>query len=175
MAGNYDVLFQMDADNPPIKSPWDLVEVDLDIIGLPTPIWRLSKDKPPILWNAFVRGKCEDETIPDGSAYKSIIPPQDGGLEEVDGIGGGALFIKRRVFENARMMREGWHRMWREDDGTAYRGLDLAFSQRAKEEGFRIFVAWDYPCNHFKEINLLEVEAGFKVWNQSRRKAGLLA
>ena len=43
--GNYSFWLSMDADNPPLKNPLDLIDFNCDIIGLPTPIWHYTGNK----------------------------------------------------------------------------------------------------------------------------------
>ncbi len=159
--GEYDYLIQIDDDNPPSRNPFDLVEYDKDIIALPTPIWRYrdadQKDSCPFEWNVY-RWDKED------GLYYNYAPPTGGGLQKIDACGAGAMVIHRRVFDAPLMRKEGWHRKWRQDDGTVARGLDLAFCERARKCGFEVWCHWDYRCHHFKMVDLLDVAYGFQDW-----------
>ena len=42
-------------------------------------------------------------------------------------------------------------------DGTVERGADIAFSERAKACGFKLWTHWDYPCDQFSEISMAEM------------------
>jgi len=62
--GDYDYWLSFDDDNPPTRNPLDLVELDLDIISLPTPMWKFSKDRigmRPVWLNAFDYNKKSDQ------------------------------------------------------------------------------------------------------------------
>ena len=99
MAGDYEYWLNIDADNAPMKNPLDLVALDKDIVGLPTPIWHYEQ-KPgerPIAWNAF-------DWDEEAEAYREHAMKR--GLRRVDGIGTGCFLIARRVFDDA-MMRKG--------------------------------------------------------------------
>jgi len=153
MSSDYDFWLSMDADNPPINNPLDLVDLDLDIVGLPTPVWNTSgpKGDSPVYWNAF---RSDD----DGYAYKAF-PPKDG-LHEVDAIGTGCFLISRRVFENPEMRKAPFQRVWNED-GTVEFGNDLAFCKRAKAQGFKIHAHFGYHCDHINQISLQEAVRTF--------------
>ena len=152
-----DYLLQIDADNPPLRNPLELIDLDKDIISCPTPTWKFVKDveTSPIQWNAY-------EWVPEKQEHISIAPGD--GLQEVDAVGAGCVLIHRRVFMDPLMRREAWHRRWREDNGTCWMGLDLAFCQRARTLGFKVFAHWGYPCSHFNRVDLLQVQEGFKQW-----------
>ena len=56
--GDYQFWLNIDSDNPPNKNPLDLVELDKDIIGLPTPVYHNDvrtkpKGERPYYWNAY--------------------------------------------------------------------------------------------------------------------------
>ena len=101
MAGGYDFWLNIDSDNPPTKNPLDLVELDKDIIGLPTPIWHYEginqkKGERPVYWNGY---DYDEKT----GAYREHLPRE--GLQKVDAVGTGCILIARRVFENKEMRK----------------------------------------------------------------------
>jgi len=152
MAGDYDFWLNIDTDNPPIDNPLDLIELDKDIIGLPTPIWYFKIIlKNPIYWNVYKYVKGKD-------IYKEYFPQK--GLQEVDAIGTGCFLISRRVFENKQMRKAPFERNLNKD-GTVRKGNDIAFCEKARKQGFKIFAHFDYRCNHFKELNLFQVSQIF--------------
>lgn len=153
-AGPYAFWLNIDADNPPIENPLDLIELDLDIIGLPTPVWHFKGDRPgerPLFYNAF---DYDGET----GAYREHRPCE--GLQEVDAVGTGCLLMARRVFAPDEMRRGAFHRTWRED-GTMEKGNDIAFSERARRNGLRLWAHYDYPCDHFSELSMREMTRAF--------------
>ena len=144
-----DFWLTMDADNPPIKNPLDLIKLDLDVIGFPTPVWHsVVKGDRPWYFNAM-------DAVPGG--YK----PHEkcDGLQEVDAVGSGCLLIARRVIEKLRW-QQPFMRQWLLD-GTVGIGGDFSFCEKAKSAGFKIWAHFDYLCQHFNELELLEVIQAF--------------
>ena len=152
---DFDYWLSMDADNPPMNNPLDLVEYDLDIVGLPIPIWHYKGDKKgerPVYWNAYDYDESAD-------AYKEH--QKRDGLQKVDAIGTGCFLIARRVFEPPEMQNGVFTRRLY-DDGRVHKGNDMSFCERARENGFNIYAHFDYPCNHFSELELNEVVKAFR-------------
>lgn len=149
MAGNYDFWLTMDADNPPSQNPLDLVNLDKDIIGLPTPIWHYEgkAGERPIYWNAY-------DYDPSVGAYREHQNRE--GLQRVDAVGTGCVLFARRVFEDPEMRKGAFTRKLNAD-GTVDKGNDISFCERAKERGFEIYAHFGYPCDHFCELSLNEV------------------
>jgi len=142
LESKHDYLLMIDNDNPPIKNPLDLVELDKDVIACPTPQWNSTDPKFPIYWVAM-------DKVEDG--YKEHKEKKD--LQEVDAVGTGCILIARRVLEE---LEAPFMRKWSED-GVAEVGLDFRFCEKAKEKGFKIYTHYDYPCSHYKELNLLDI------------------
>ena len=150
--GGEDFWISMDDDNPPQNNPLDLIQLDLDLIGLPTPVWHNSTpgDRPYYLNALDSRGE-------DGYAPHE---PCDG-LQEVDCIGSGCFVVKREVMM-ALQDQQPFMRQWRQD-GLVERGGDFSFCEKVKAKGFKIWAHYDYLCHHFNEVDLLEVIKAF--WN----------
>lgn len=156
MDGDYDYWLNIDADNPPINNPLDLVEYDKDIIGLPTPVWHFDdankpKGESPIYWNAY-------KSVPEKGAYTEW--PIKEGIQRVDAVGTGCLLIARRVFENKEMRKAPFERELNED-GTVNKGNDISFCEKATKQGVEIWAHYGYPCLHFNELELNEVIKAF--------------
>jgi hypothetical protein len=154
MDGDCEFWLNIDSDNPPISNPLDLVKFNLDIIGLPTPVWHFTGEKKgerPIYENVY-------RYVPSADAYAEWNVKE--GLQEVDAVGTGCVLYSRRVFEHPQMRKAPFQRIFNED-GTVERGNDIAFCERAKREGFRIFAHYDYRCNHFNDLELHEVGGAF--------------
>lgn len=153
-----DFWLSIDADNPPRNNPLELVELDKDIIGLPTPVWHFIGDKVgerPIYYNAY----DYDE---DADAYREHRPFE--GLQRVDAIGTGCFLIARRVFEDHPELQKGAFFRKHHADGTVHKGNDMSFCERAKSCGCVIWCHYDYPCDHFCELNLNDVSQAFTSW-----------
>lgn len=139
---DFDYLMIFGADGCPTRNPLDLIELNKDIIVCPTLQWNDSDADFPLYWVAM------DKVENGWKEHK-----EKKGLQEVDATGSANMIIARRVLEgiSAPFMRE-WDK-----DGIAQTGLDFNFCQKAKEKGFRVWVHYDYPSCHFKEINLLDI------------------
>jgi len=146
-----EYLFFLDADNPPLdpnlKNPLDLIDLDKDIMVLPTLMWKGTREKQqmghwPLMWNTMVKV---------GTAWAQN--PHHGGLREIDAGGSGGIIIARRVLEKVKpAFVRGW-----DDDGIATVGSDFLFCDRAKQLGFTVWTHYDYPCSHYKERDLTEI------------------
>ena len=150
----FDFWLSMDSDNPPIGNPLDLVALNLDVVGLPTPVWHWKGGarERPIYWNAYRYDPAVD-------AYREHLPRE--GLQRVDAIGTGCFLIARRVFEHPAMQRGAFTRKLL-PDGVVDRGNDFSFSERAREAGFTLWCHYDYPCRHFNELDLHDVALAIK-------------
>lgn len=153
MEGDYDFWLNIDSDNPPIQNPLDLVQLDRDIIGLPTPIWHYTGNgERPVYWNAY----NYDETT---GAYKEHQEKE--GLQRVDAVGTGCILMSRRVFEKPEMRKAPFMREWNED-GTVEKGNDIKFCERARKNGYEVYAHFGYGCDHFSELSLSETVNAFK-------------
>jgi len=152
--GPWDAWLSIDADNPPTQNPLDLVDLDLDLVGLPTPIWHWTglPGERPLYWNGYDYDASTD-------AYREHVPRE--GLQRVDAIGTGCFLVARRVF-NPPEMRAGAFLRTLYPDGTVNKGNDLSFCERVRRAGFAIWCHYDYPCRHYQEIDLHDVALALK-------------
>ena len=149
----FDFWLNIDADNPPIRNPLDLVDLDLDVVGLPTPVWHSEKfGERPVYWNGY-------DYVPEEDAYKEH-DPRDG-LQRVDAVGTGCILISSRVFHDGEMRKAPFRRQYHEDD-TVHKGNDLSFCERARKRGFEVWCHYEYPCMHFNELELNETVSAFR-------------
>ncbi len=154
ISGNYDYWLNIDADNPPMRNPLDLIELDRDIIGCPTPVYHFTdkiKGERPWYENVY-------QYIPEEDAY--IEYPIKQGFQKVDAVGTGCILIARRVFDHPEM-RKGVFTRKLNPDGTVNKGNDISFCERATKHGFQIFAHYDYKCQHFNEIEMHEMIRAF--------------
>lgn len=154
LAGGEDYLLMIDSDNPPVNNPLDLIELDKDIMGCPTPVWHFTgkiKGERPIYENAY-------KYIPGKDAYTEW--PNKVGLQKVDAVGTGCILIARRVLEHPGM-RKGANQRTLNEDGTVNKGGDIMFCETAKKCGFEVFAHYNYKCLHFAEVELHEVARAF--------------
>lgn len=153
--GGEDFWLSMDDDNPPKNNVADLVNLDLDVVGFPTPVWHSEvKGDRPFYFNALTK-------VDDG--FSPLPSERWKGLQEVDAIGSGCFMVARRVML-ALKDDQPFMRQWGKD-GRVVQGCDYSFCDRAKAKGFRIWSHFDYPCDHFNELSLLEVIQSFGAVN----------
>ena len=140
-AGPWDYWLSIDADNPPSGNPLNLVALDLDLVGLPTPVWHWTgqSGEYPLYWNGYDYDVAAD-------AYRQHVPRD--GLQRVDAIGTGCFLVARRVFAVAELRSGAFHRTTY-PNGTVNKGNDLAFCERVRAAGFSIWCHYDYPCRHY--------------------------
>lgn len=151
---DYDYLINIDSDNPPARDMLGLVDLGLDMVGCPTPVWRVNwpKDMPPdpseipIHWNVYER--IGDDYMP----HKDHL-----GLQEVDAIGFGCFAMARRVLLSKKISKPWVETSYTQAGGIRI-GPDILFCRKAQEAGFKIHAHFDYTCNHFKNTNLLVVK-----------------
>jgi len=149
--GSYDYWLSIDADNPPENNPLDLIELDKDVVGCPTPIYHNTRNgERPVYWNAY---QFDQAT----GLYREW--PCREGLQKVDAIGTGCFVAARRVFEHSDLRYGAFQRKW--NKGRVERGNDLAFCERATEAGFSIHAHFDYLAEHMVEVPLNEITRGF--------------
>lgn len=150
----YDYWISFDNDNPPMKNVIDLVFLDREIIGCPTPVWHFTNKKKgerPIYWTGY-------DYCPEGDGYMEHDPKD--GLQKVDAIGTGCFVIRADIF-NHPGLEGGCFTRKLNPDGTVYKGNDISFCERAREAGFEIYCHYDYPCRHFANLELQEVTVAF--------------
>ena len=143
-----DYLLNIDDDNPPCCNPLDLVQLDLDVVGLPTPVnVPNGSGLHSWTWNVY-EWREEDKDF----FFKA---PGGHPLEECDAIGFGCILIKKRVLE-ALKDDQPVMRLW-DKNGLEVMGCDLNFCVKARKAGFNVFVHWGYLCDHIKEVSIQKV------------------
>lgn len=126
-----DYLVMLDDDQAPTCNVLDYIEYDLDVVGFPYPSIRINNDNP----------------IP----WFPCPPDPDGGIREVQFVGGGCLIIARRVLEALKRPFEDYF----SEDGLFAEGEDLTFCRRAREARFAIWCVMDKPLLHIKPVEML--------------------
>lgn len=163
LKGSWDYLLSIDSDNPPTANPLDLVANDLDLVGLPTPIWRWKPESPgayPMDWNVYDKAEEPDK-------YEQHYPHI--GLQECDAIGSGAFLVARRVLEHPKVQFQPFQRKYR-DDGTVKLGGDMVFCQKVKAAGFKIHAHFGYICLHYKQVELTAIMEAYARFYKIQRE-----
>jgi len=140
-----DYFLSIDHDVVPYKNPLELVREDKDIIGLPARVLQ----KGGLYWTVY------NEDLLNPPYYKPV-NIDDVNIDDLlncDIVGSGCILIKRKVLEK---IKSPFSREWTED-GLQKFGLDFAFCRRAKKEGFKIYSATKYRCEHYKENGLNDI------------------
>jgi len=152
LEGDYDFWITMDDDNPPRVGSrvLDLCFLNKDVIGCPTPVWANMKEGDyPIYWNAL-------DEVEDG--FKPHENRQ--GLQKVDVVGSGCLVIKKEVMWQLKF-EEPFMRKWGKN-GVVSQGGDFSFCQKVRKKGFEVWAHFGYPCFHFNEIEIGEIQLAFE-------------
>lgn len=99
--------------------------------------------------------------VSDGPCAFYPLIPNEPGLYEVDRVGGGCWFIRRRVFKN---MEKPYFKV-RLDPETY--GVDMTddvyFQDRAKKLGFRLFCDTSFVAAHYHSMNLATLPMDVEV------------
>jgi hypothetical protein len=138
-------LLMIDDDVVPLPdcNPLDLVERDLDVVGVLCPIWKWREGDAmnPVVWNFMPLEGAETDAV------QGCVP--------VRFIGSGCMLIARRVLEHPAM-RAPFMDTW-DEFGEKVGGEDRNFCLRAREAGFGVFAAMDYRAEHENMVGLLSV------------------
>lgn len=140
-----DVLGMIDSDMGPFVNPFGLLDYNKDVIGMVYP----GAGKDGIRFHVYKL----DEKNPDGFHLVQYPPETRNGLQMVDGIGTGCIFIRRRVLEVVKRPFEDIF----DEDGILLTNDDLAFCKKCREAGFEIWTHWDYVSSHWKRVDLMQM------------------
>jgi len=147
LEGDWDYLVMLDDDNPCHKNIFDLLDLDLPVVGGVYP----GKSKNGILFFAF------DTVYKDGKPeFKPIAPERREGLQKVGAVATGLIVIQRWVLE--KLKEEGKWPPFEEgfdEDGVFNYGDDMGFCVKCQESDIDVYAHFDYLGSHFKEVDLL--------------------
>lgn len=152
LASDCDVIWFLDSDIVPTERVLDLITQHWDkweLAGAPYPVWMTQNgfDGPQVTYCVYKRPDKDKGMCP------AAIPEQ--GLDFVDGIATGCIFIKRTVAE--KMVKPYFKFSYNEETREMTQGEDLYFCMKASDLGFQFFVDYTMLCHHFKKISLLDV------------------
>lgn len=136
-----DYLLQIDSDIVPPQNPLNLIDImeEKKIHVLSCPVW-IYQEK--LILNIYKQK--EDYLVP-------VNPSKYSGLIEIDATGTGVLVCSRNALEP---LERPFERLFDEKYGIERLGLDLAFSQKVKAAGFKIYSHLDYVSKHYKTVDL---------------------
>ena len=135
-AGNADFMMMIDDDVVPAQTPLDLLQMDLDIVVCPTPMFTPGKTGSfPIHMNV------ELLEHPDGLTDGYVLMQPDPLMEIASG-GTGCILIARRVMEHPDL-----HPPFMDvydEDGIRGQTEDIRFIRNARAAGFKAWAAMEY-------------------------------
>lgn len=145
LEGDWDMLFMLDDDNPPIRNPFDLLDFDKDVIGAIYP----GRDNNGIHFHVYKFGK----EYPKKMIFNQYDDGELNGLSRVDALGTGCMFVKRHVLEKIKRPFEDLF----DEDGCLVTNDDMHFCHKCKQNGIEVWTHTDYMCSHYKTVDLLQM------------------
>lgn len=161
LATDNDILYMQDDDNPPIQNPFELLKYDKDVIAVPTP----GRDSRGIHWMVYQFG----DEYPDKITFKPFPQEKRKGLQKVDAVSSGCIFIQRKVLETIKKPFEDTF----DEDGCIINSDDMGFAHKCKQAGFEEWTHWDYFCSHYKTVDLLQMLRMINLAEEAGYKRGL--
>jgi hypothetical protein len=151
LASDCDLLWFLDSDIVPSERTLELVVTHYDkwdMAGAPYPVWMVQEghDGPQVTYTVYKSG-------PNGGLCPTMIP--ESGIDFVEGIATGCVFIKRHVFE--KMEKPYFEFKYDPITREIAEGEDLGFCIKANTLGYKFFIDYSMLCHHFKKISLLDV------------------
>lgn len=146
---DYDYWINIDADNPPLNNPIDLTLMGLDVVGCPTPVFNDQGEGYPLYMNAM-------DWFDDEQGWRPHAAMD--GLQEVDAVGSGCMVVRVPLLERIEppiFERTVDHR------GFVEYGPDFNFCRKAKAVGGRVWAHFDYVCEHYNDVGLLNAMQKF--------------
>ena len=146
LEGDWEYLVMLDEDNPCYENIFDLLDLDLPVVGGVYP----GKNETGIVFFAFRREEEDGKVV-----YKQWPLEKREGLQKVDAVATGLICIKREVLE--KMKEEGlkpFEETFDENGILAY-GDDVGFCMKCNDLGIDIYAHFYYVGSHFKVVDLL--------------------
>lgn len=152
LATDCDILWFLDSDIVPSERVLDLVTEHGDkwkLAGAPYPVWMTHPgfDGPQVTFCVYRRPDKDKGMVP------SAVP--EAGLDFVDGIATGCIFIKREVLE--KMEKPYFEFQYNSITREMTQGEDLYFCKKASDLGYQFFIDFSMVCHHYKKVSLLDV------------------
>lgn len=145
-----DILFFLDSDVVPCPDMLDIVleHEKWHLAGAPYPVFMTPGgcERPQVLFTVY-KGR-------NGSAMGAANVPSSG-IDYVDGLATGCLFIKREVLQ--KMQAPYFEFKFNENTRQMTEGEDLGFCRKAADLGYKFYVDYSKCCKHYKTVCLLEV------------------
>jgi len=148
LAGDWDYLVMLDDDNLCVRNLFDLLDLDLPVVGGVYP----GRDAKGLMFHVYKMVKKDGEVT-----FQQYPPEEREGLKKVGAIATGMIVIKRWVLEKMRdeglaPFEDTFHK-----DGTFWYSDDMGFCIKCKRLGIDVWAHYDYLGSHWKEVDLLWV------------------
>lgn len=150
LESNCDVLWFLDSDICPPHDVLDLITEHGDkwqVAGAPYPVFMTPPNEKDcaVLMCVYKKG-------PKGLHITNV--PYDG-VEFVDGVATGCMFIRREVLVD--MPKPYFEFKYDPVSRIMTEGEDLGFCRKMSEKGIKFFIDYSMVCKHYKNVCLLEV------------------
>lgn len=150
LASGCDILWMLDSDVSPPTTVLDLITEHGDkweVAGAPYPVFMtpVGMDSPQVLFTVYRKA--------ERGFHASRVPTK--GLDFVDGIATGCIFVKRHVFE--KLAKPYFEFKYEPESRQMCEGEDLGFCRKINELGYQFFIDYSQVCKHYKKVDLLDV------------------
>ena len=142
-----DYLIMLDDDNPPNQDFFEMIDLDKDVIGVPTP----GKGDAGVHWMVYDFKKGYPKKV----LLEAFPFEKRKGIQKVGAISTGCVIIARRVLEALKRPFEDIFG----DDGVILHSDDIGFAHKAKQAGFQEWANFEMNCSHYKTVDLLQMIA----------------
>lgn len=160
-----DVLWFLDSDVAPPTTLWTeylKYYEEWSVAGAPYPVFMGQKglEGPQVVYTVY--------NGTDGVGLKPSNVPLSG-VDYVDGLATGCLFIKRHIFED---MPQPWFEFkYNQQSREMTEGEDLGFVKKVNAMGYRFFVDYSQVCKHYKSVCLRDVNDYAMTYAKNQIKA----
>jgi hypothetical protein len=153
LATDCDLIWFLDSDIVPPERVLDLVTEHYDkwsLAGAPYPVWMTipGYDTQQVVF-------CVYRKLPGDDKLHAAKVPEEGGLDFVEGLATGCLFIKREVIQ--KMTKPYFEFKYHPETREIVEGEDLGFCRKVGDLGYSFFIDYSMLCHHYKKISLLDV------------------
>lgn len=148
LEGDWDYLVMLDDDNPCYKNIFELLDLNLPVVGGVYP----GKNETGIILFAF------ETALKDGKVtFKQLPLDKREGLQRVGAVATGLMVIRRDVLE--KIAKKGWKPFEEkfDEDGVLEYGDDIGFCMKCQELKIPVYAHFNYIGSHWKTVDLLWV------------------
>jgi hypothetical protein len=154
LASDCDAIWFLDSDILPPDRVLDLVANhwdDWELAGAPYPVWMTQEgyEDKQVTYCVYRSREGKSGLFPGAV-------PLNGGLDYVEGMATGCIFIKRSVLE--KMSEPYFEFKFNDKTREMTHGEDLGFCYKTNALGLKFFTDYSMVCHHFKKVSLLDVD-----------------